>query len=228
LNQTKLNREKLSDSEVIADVLKGQTINYEVIIKRYNSTLYRVGRAYGFDHHSCEDLMQESYVDAFKNLGKFEERSSLKTWLVRIMINNCYHAKTSKRQFIDYIDIAENVEKLIPMASLHSNTEKAVINRELARAVEVSLSKIPEIYRIVFTLRELDGLSVSESADLLQISESNVKIRLNRAKKLLQKEMLTMYSLEEVYSFNLVFCDRLTEKTMQEIYSLNAENYHRN
>ena len=92
-----------------------------------------------------------------------------------------------------------------------------MVNKELARVLENALTHIPEDYRIVFTLRELNGLSVSETVESLQISESNVKVRLNRAKKMLRTEIEKMYSAEEIFEFNLIYCDRLVNRVMSAI-----------
>src|SRR3954470_7793811 len=93
------NFEHYKDSEIIDELLAGETRLYELLIRRNNPFLYRIGRSYNYTHHDTEDLMQETYVQAFYSLSKFERRSSFKTWITRIMLNNCYH----KRQRHSYI-----------------------------------------------------------------------------------------------------------------------------
>lgn len=83
----------LSDEEVISHVLAGEVELYEAIIRKYNAYLYKIGRSYGYNFADVEDLMQETYINAYMNLAKFESRSSFKTWIVRIMLNQCYHKK---------------------------------------------------------------------------------------------------------------------------------------
>jgi len=83
--------------------------------------------------------------------------------------------------------------------------------------LENAINKIPEDYRIVFTLRELNGLSISETTEALQITESNVKVRLNRAKKLLRTEIEKMYAPEDIFEFNLIYCDRMVQNVMNQI-----------
>lgn len=85
--------EKHTDIEIINRIAEGETRLYEILIKRYNSALYKIGRSYRYNHEDTEDLMQETYINAFYNLQKFENRSSFKTWLTRIMLNNCFHKK---------------------------------------------------------------------------------------------------------------------------------------
>ena len=209
--------QQYSDLEIIQNVKAGEVKLYEILIRRYNPFLYKIGRSYGYNHEDTEDLMQEAYVNAFFNLQKFENRSSFKTWLTRIMLNLCYQ----KKQKLSYKNeiIADDIqnEKSGIMFHHSTNNEKIAVNKELGRVLENAIHHIPEDYRIVFTLRELNGLSIAETAEALDISESNVKVRLNRAKGMLQKEIKKMYSPEEIFEFNLVYCDAMVEKVMSRI-----------
>jgi len=103
-----------------------------------------------------------------------------------------------------------------------SNKEK-ITNKELGRVLENAIHEIPEDYRIVFSLRELNGLSVAETAEALDITESNVKVRLNRAKTMLQKEIKKMYSPEEIFEFNLIYCDGMVNRVMSKIDEIKNE-----
>src|SRR5688572_13230955 len=94
-----LNRvQPYSDPEVIQEILLGNTALFEILIRRYNSVLYKTGRGYGFNHHDTEDLMQETFINAYQNLSKFENRALFKTWLIKIMLNQCYH-KSHKHSY---------------------------------------------------------------------------------------------------------------------------------
>jgi RNA polymerase sigma-70 factor (ECF subfamily) len=93
-------------------------------------------------------------------------------------------------------------------------------NREMALILEKSLQNLPVIYRTVFILRETEGFSTEETAELLDITPVNVKVRLNRAKNLLQKEMELFYRHSDLFSFNLVYCTALVEKVFDEIKKL--------
>src|SRR3954464_7454304 len=90
--------ESYTDLDIIDKILLGETQLYEILIRRYNPFLYRIGRSYGYNHHDTEDLMQESFVNAYFALPKFENRSTFKTWLTRIMLNSC-HTKKQKASF---------------------------------------------------------------------------------------------------------------------------------
>lgn len=206
-----------SDWEVIQKVNRGDVKLYEILIRRYNPFLYKIGRSYKYNHQDTEDLMQEAYVNAFLNLKNFENRSSFKTWLTRIMLNLCYQ-KQQKSSYKNEIAADEILnEKSAVMFHPSTNNEKIIVNKELGRVLENAIHQIPEDYRIVFTLRELNGLSVAETAEALDISENNVKVRMNRAKGMLQKEIKKIYSPEQIFEFNLVYCDAIVEKVMNRI-----------
>jgi RNA polymerase sigma-70 factor (ECF subfamily) len=87
--------------------------------------------------------------------------------------------------------------------------------------VETCLQQLPENYRITFTLRELNGLSVAETAELLHTSASNVKVRLNRAKAILRREIEKTYSVNDIFEFNLIYCDKMVNDVMKQIEALN-------
>jgi RNA polymerase sigma-70 factor (ECF subfamily) len=214
--------EKYTDAEIVSRVLGGETPLYEILIRRCNPFLYRIGRAYSYNHHDTEDLMQETYVDAYRNLDKFESRAQFKTWIGKIMRNNCYH-KRLKHSFRNEIPVDEIL--IVNDDFMRNNrqySEQGVLTKELGRVMEKALTTLEEDYRLVFTLRELNGLSVAESAEVLSISEANVKVRLNRAKKMLRGEIEKMYTPEDIYEFNLIYCDSMVERVMSEINKINT------
>jgi RNA polymerase sigma-70 factor (ECF subfamily) len=95
--------DQLPESEIIAEVINGNIPAFEVLVRRYSSYLYRIGRSYNYNHQDTEDLMQETFIDAYKNLKKLREGKYFKTWLIRIMINECYRAKhkdASRKEFL--------------------------------------------------------------------------------------------------------------------------------
>ena len=211
--------DKLSDTEAIGRIINGEKPLYELIVRRYNPYLYKVGRSYNFNHEDTEDLMQETYVDAYRNLSKFESRSSFKTWIVRIMLNNCYRKKNK----VSYNnELGEDAISDLKFQSINSinDTDRMVENKELNSVIEQALSKIPEDYRMVFALREMNGLSVSDTADLLKISESNVKVRLNRSKTMLRGHIENAYSSSHLYDFNLIYCDGIVDRVMNAIKNI--------
>lgn len=211
--------ENFTEAEVIRRVIDGEKALYEIIVRRFNPFLYKIGRSYNYNHEDTQDLMQETFIDAYKNLSQFEGRADFKTWIIRIMMNNCYR-KREKASFKNEIMQDAN-EYSTPMFSNKNNDiDKIIQNRELGHIIENALRKIPFNYRMVFSLREISGLNVSETAEMLGISEANVKVRLNRAKTMLRRDIENDYSANELFEFNLIYCDPMVENVMKKINEL--------
>jgi RNA polymerase sigma-70 factor (ECF subfamily) len=153
-----------------------------------------------------EDAMQTAYINAYRYLPSFEQRSSFGTWLTRIMLNQCYEQKRKKKHIHINIDALENFT--------HMNTPaQELANKELSNMLEQAIAKLPEKYRLVFILREVEDLSVRETSTTLDIEETNVKVRLNRAKAMLRQN-LNDYVRGNVYNFHLTKCDRVVNFVM--------------
>lgn len=208
----------IPDTELIDRIRNGERELFEILIRRNNPYLYKLGMSYGYKHEDVEDLMQEALIAAYMNLGKFEGRSTFKTWITRIMLNQCYH-KAQKLSFKNEKAKGHINEKTTPMfeSNQSSDTYKSVLNNELSNIVGNALISIPIEYRMVFSLRELNGMSTAETAELLDISETNVKVRLNRAKQMLREKVEKMYSPEDIFEFNLIYCNKLTDGVMKAI-----------
>lgn len=206
--------EQYTDADIIHHILAGDTALYEIIIRRYNPFLYKVGRSYNYSHEDTQDLMQDTFVAAYLNLSKFEQRASFKTWIIRIMLNHCFR---KQQQASFRREQAEDIgERAVPLFSTarRADTNTIVMSRELNRVIEQSLGRLPLDYRLVFSLREINGLTTKETAEALDLSETNVKVRLNRAKAMLRKEIEKSYAAQEIFEFNLVYCDAIVEGVM--------------
>jgi len=210
--------ENLTESEIINRITAGDKSLYEIIVRRYNPQLYKVGRSYNYNHEDTQDLMQDTFIDAYRNLQQFEGRADFKTWITRIMLNNCYRKK-EKLSFKNEISTAVN-DQSTPLFSHPDDTHKIIQNRELGHIIEEALSRIPFDYRMVFALREINGMNVSETASLLNITEANVKVRLNRSKALLRNQIEKTYSATELFEFNLIYCDAMVENVMKTIHEI--------
>jgi RNA polymerase sigma-70 factor (ECF subfamily) len=210
----------VTDEEaIIRKIVEGETALFEVLIRRYNSLLYKIARSYDLDHEEARDLLQETHIAAYENLKKFEARSSYKTWVARIMVNKCLYKLSygSKKYEVSH-QIVENSQPMF--TSKKKTTEAAVLNNELSHILEKSLEQIPVHYRTVFILREVEGLSIAETAAMMNISPVNVKVRLNRAKTLLQHELEKYYSRAQLYEFHLMYCDDVVKNVLEAIQKL--------
>lgn len=123
--------EKYSDLKIIQRIIKGDIELFEILIRRYDPFLYKIGRTYRYNHENTGDLMQDTYINAYTHLKKFENRLSFKTWLTRIMLNQCYQ-KRHKLSFKNEI-ISDDIQNEKPSILFHhsTNNEKIAINKEL-------------------------------------------------------------------------------------------------
>ena len=211
----------ISEIELINKIRKGERELFEILIRRNNPYLYKLGMSYGYKHEDVEDLMQETFIAAYLNLEKFEARSSFKTWITRIMLNQCYQkAQKLSFKFEKANDILN--EKTTPMFESNQSTDtyRSVLNNELSNIIGSALTSIPLEYRMVFSLRELNGMSTAETAETLEISETNVKVRLNRAKHMLREKVERMYTPEDIFEFNRIYCDKIVDEVMKSINKL--------
>jgi RNA polymerase sigma-70 factor (ECF subfamily) len=218
-NQETLATGTITDNEIIARVLKGEKDLYALLVRRYNQRLYRIGLSIINDDDEVEDAMQTAYINAYENLEKFEFKASFSTWLTRILINECLlRIKKKKRSLLVQEGIKTEVYQ-----QLTTDTEtpmKKVLNSELKKILQEAILELPEKYRTVFIMREMENMNVVETQECLNISEVNVKVRLNRAKALLRNSITAHYKKEELLHFHLTRCDKMVEKVMRGIEKL--------
>ncbi|HMS50803.1 MAG TPA: sigma-70 family RNA polymerase sigma factor [Chitinophagales bacterium] len=155
-------------------------------------------------------------------LIKFEGRADFKTWIIRIMMNNCFRKK-QKYSFKNELSTDYN-ETAIPMFNNSQNDgHQSFQNRELGFIIEDALGTIPENYRMVFSLREINQLSVADTATLLNISQANVKTQLNRAKAMLRTAIEKSYSANEIFAFNEIYCNAMVNRVMTKLNDLDGQ-----
>lgn len=206
----------ISDNEVISRILHGDKNLYAVIVRRYNQRLYRIGMSILNDDAEVEDSMQVAYIHAYENLEKFAFKASFSTWLTRILINECLLRLKKKGKTIMMPD--DNMENELQSWKVETHTPIAgVLQAELKAILEDAISRLPEIYRTVFVMREIEDMNVAETQECLAISEVNVKVRLNRAKAMLRDSLSGYYQKEELMHFHLSRCDRMVEQVLHRI-----------
>jgi RNA polymerase sigma factor (sigma-70 family) len=206
-----------TDDEVIRKILAGEIPLFEILIRRYNGPIYKIARSFGLNHQDAQDMMQETHLQAYLKLHTFRREASYKTWVSKIMVNNCLRLldKSSHKNELPSEITAEGLTPFFNGSV--ENVNKTMNNKEMARLLELSLEKIPFIYKSVFVLREMEGFSIAETADLLDITPINVKVRLNRAKAMLHKEVEKLYTASELFEFNLVYCDQVVKNVFDKI-----------
>lgn len=202
--------EQWTDEQVIERVLGGETAAFEVIMRRYNQRLYRVARAILRDDHEAEDVMQDTYVRAYQHLAQFAGRARFSTWLIRIAVHEAL-ARKRRRQRLEGLDAltGPSGELLMP-ASTSLDPESCAANGELHHLLEAAILSLPEDYRTVLVLRDVEEMTTAEAAAILQISEENAKVRLHRARVLLRKQLYARTrATTAAFSFPATRCDRV-------------------
>jgi len=208
------------DKSVIAEILAGNVNKYALLIQKYNLRLYRVCKSYLTDEAEIEDTMQDAYIRAYEKLSTFEHRSQFATWLTRILINEALQKLRNKKKFP--LAGPETQKKETMKITDGRDPESRSVDQEFRKLIESNIEALPDSYRVVFIMREVEKMNVADTANALLISESNVKVRLNRAKEMLRESLLKAYPLDELYEFNLVRCARIAEQVMNRITSRKA------
>jgi RNA polymerase sigma factor (sigma-70 family) len=206
-------QQETGDAEIVQQVLNGNKAAYEQLMRRYNQRLFRVGLSYLKDEKDVEDAMQSTYLKAFYTLSSFHHGSKYSTWLIRIMINECLHLLRRQVQY-KAVDISAELPELVVT---YQSGEEELIRKEMKLLLETSILTLPPKYRAVYILREVEELSTIETAETLNISESNVKIRLHRAKEMLRNELIRRSGEVEVFTYGSIRCNLLVERVMSSI-----------
>jgi RNA polymerase sigma-70 factor (ECF subfamily) len=204
----------LSDEEVVERVLAGDTSLFEILMRRYNQRLFRVARGILSDDAEAEDVMQEAYVRAFRQLATFRGEALFSTWLTRIACHEAL-ARAQKRRRLVPIDGGEPPE---PPAKTFG-PERELENRELQAVLREAVELLPDPLRAVFCLREVEGLSTEQTADALGLTTENVRVRLHRAKRSLRQTLDQRIGREvrRLYLFDGPHCDRMVERVFARL-----------
>ena len=202
-----------TDEEIIRRVVAGETSLFELLMRRYNQRVYRAVRAILRDDAEAEDVMQQAYINAYTHLHQFAERASFATWLTRIAINEALARVRPARAAAPHDEIMENLESNTP------DPEQQAVASELHDLVEREIAALPERYRSVLMLREVEGCSTAETAEALGVQEDVVKTRLHRARGMLRDNLYRRAGLtyDGLFTFGQARCDRVVAAVMERI-----------
>ncbi len=199
----------LSDGHLITRVLGGEVDAFEPIMRRYNQRLYRTARAILREDSAAEDALQQAYMAAFAHLRQFDGAASLSTWLTRIVINESLgRLRRDRRVQKLELDVAE----VATMNEDETESPEAQLSRrEMAHVLERVVDQLPELYRVVFVLREVEQLSTAEVAESLTLTVEAVKVRLHRARAMVRRLLLDEADehMDGAYPFLGARCDRI-------------------
>lgn len=220
LEDTPLGAGLPSDEEIALRVQEGETALFEVLMRRYNQRVYRAVRAILREEADVEDVMQQAYVQAFTHLSQFEGSARFSTWLIRIAVNEALQRLRQRHRVVALAEepaIPEEGMKLLERNE--PNPEQRAFGRELGRLLEVTVDELPDLYRTVFMLREVERLSTAETAEALSVSEEVVKTRLHRAKALMRERLEARLDgqLGEAFAFQAPRCDRVVAAVLARI-----------
>ena len=215
----KAGAERWTDEEVVDRVRAGDTALYEIILRRYNQRLYRVARAIVRDDGEAEDVMQAAYVRAYEHLGQFAGRAPFSAWLTRIAVHEAL-LRLRKRGRIDQLDDSEIVGGAGPnMAETSPDPEQITTRAELRQLLEEAILDLPEQYRAVLMLRDVEELSTAETADALSLTEENVKVRLHRGHGMVRSWLLARVgaNAKDAFPFMGLRCDRVVRNVLAKV-----------
>ncbi len=212
----------LTDAEAVVRILAGERGLFELLMRRHNRRVYRAVRSILRDDSEAEDTMQEAYVSAYQHLGQFNGHSAFSTWLTRIAINAALMRRRGSGKLVlldnDLLDGASPM----PFSQPIQDAERRAASREATALLEIAVDALPEMYRSVFMLREIEEMDTAETAGVLGVSEEVVKTRLHRAKASLRERFLELAGegAADAFGFEAPRCNRVVDAVMDRILRL--------
>ena len=188
------------DAELIRAINSGRKSLFHELVKKYEQKLYNFGLRMCGETRDAEDMVQDTFLNVYRYLADFRYEASFKNWLYRIASSACIK-KRRKSKFAPKKDISledfipedkENIPDSLPQWA--SEPLEKILNTELSENIQQSILSLPEKYRIVLILRDIEGFSTGETAQILNIKPASVKVRLHRARLFLKEELKGYFS----------------------------------
>lgn len=218
--------EETADEEIVRRVVQGEVLLFEILMRRHNQRIYRAVRSVLRDDAECEDVMQEAYVRAYEHLGQFEGRARFSTWLTRIAVNEAMRRSVLRGRIdprqVESWELEEEIMAGQPQLSGNaeaSTPETNASRREMGLILEQAILALPEDYRTVVMLRDIEEMNTAETAEALSLTESNVKVRLHRAHEMLRDTLMAMAGAasREAFGFHASRCDRVVRMVLARL-----------
>ena len=214
------NNQKIKESEVIKRILAGEKELYEILVRRNNQKLYRIIRSYLKEESEIEDAMQNTYVNAYIKLYQFKLEASFSTWLIRIGINESL-ARLKQKGKVYHLNEQSNSLKSPTVLEIPDNKQlnphDKMMQKEAKQILENAIDSLDIKYKSVYIMREIEEMSIKEISVALDLTISNVKVRLHRSKDMLKDKLYEVANNKEVFEFGFSRCDRITENVMKLI-----------
>jgi RNA polymerase sigma-70 factor (ECF subfamily) len=211
-----------NDDSLVRDVRRGSPTAFGAMMRRYNRRLYRTARAILKDDSLAEDALQEAYLAAFRHMDEFRGDAALGTWLTRIVVNQALQALRRTRRdrvVVPFEESDAQHEALNVADSPDTGPENMLLRAQTRRLIERNIDALPEGYRTVFVLREVEDLTVEETAAALDIPAATVRTRLFRAKARLRESLAQQMDVatQDAFGFDGERCDRIVRTVLDRI-----------
>ncbi|MBJ7882896.1 RNA polymerase sigma factor [Gelidibacter salicanalis] len=220
INLSTSNSNKIAEAELIKRILSGEKELYEILVRRHNQKLFRVVRSYLKDEAEIADIMQNSYIKAFTKLQQFKLEASFSTWLIRIGINEALARLRETGKVYHMSELTERLNKnsILELPDHKQlNPQQKMIYNEAKQLLENAIDQLDTKYRVVYMMREIEGMGLQDIATALELTLANVKVRLHRSKDLLKNKLFELSSDKDIFEFGNSKCDRITEYVMKNI-----------
>lgn len=218
----------LPEAELVAQARAGRREAFAAIMTRGNQRLFRIARGVMRDDVEAEDVLQESYVRAFSKLSDFRGESSIYTWLTRIVLNEAHGRLRKRRNMVDLTELEaaqngmggqEGRILAFPSGLAVEDPEREAARAQMRHLLEHAVDRLPEPFRLVFIMREVEGSSIAETAETLGVKPETVKTRLHRARKMLRETLDAQLglALTGAFPFLGVRCERITATVLKRM-----------
>jgi len=221
--QSKLDYQTMGDMNLARRISARDAHAVRIVTTRNNQRMFRAAFSISKNRADAEDAVQTAYLRAFAAIKTFEGRSSLSTWLTRIVINEALgrrRAANRRRAQLDGTSVTvldDYRDKLMRGSTSGTSPETEFARVQVRRLLEDAISTLPAGFRLVFVLREIEGMTVEATADALHLKPATVKTRLLRARRRLQDALAPELrsALAESFAFAGGDCEALTERVVQ-------------
>ena len=205
----------VSDEELVSRIVAGDVSLFELLMRRHNQRVYRTVRAVLGTDDDAEDVMQQAYLNAYSHLRQFAGDARFTTWLTRIAVNEALARRRRGSRFVQ-----GDEEMTLRLADAQTpDPEQQAATSELRTVMEREVASLSDAFRTVFVMREIEGLSTAETAEVLGISEDLVKTRLHRARATLRESLYRAagITIDTLFTFGNARCDRVVANVMERI-----------
>ena len=210
---------RADDAELVSRIAREDHGAFETLMRRHNTRLFRIARAILRDDAEAEDALQDAYLDAYRHIGDFRGGAQLGTWLTRVVINQALMRLRKQKRDRVVVEFGErDVSQGSPTSAdvADEKTESpphAALRGEIRRMLERRIDELPVAFRTVFIMREVEDMTVQETAECLSIPEATVRTRLFRARAMLREALARDLdsATMDVFGFAGERCDRIVD-----------------